>query len=303
MAKPFLSNFEIALTPLSPVHIGCGEDYEPTSFVVENGLLYSFASGTVALPEKQRNELRMLVGPAAVEDAGISRIARFFDKYKQTFKPFAQSIVPIDSAPLKQFRNLLEGAKGPDLKTIAQNRIERTSYCIRGGFSMPYLPGSSLKGALHTALFDRIHQAKGTGPIEKKDGGLKLDEILLGGTMNLSPMRLISVSDFMPTSESVITRITMGRRISKKHPLTEPPEQAIPVAFEVVEKAQYQAFKGSLTLRQSHGLPGEPDPQRSYQTVNDICKDLNRFSLAQFRQSAEQKYWTNSPNATAKWFA
>ena len=27
----FLSNATLALTPLSPIHIGCGEDFEPTN--------------------------------------------------------------------------------------------------------------------------------------------------------------------------------------------------------------------------------------------------------------------------------
>ena len=33
--SPFLTTHRLHLTPLSPLHIGCGEVYEPTSFVVK----------------------------------------------------------------------------------------------------------------------------------------------------------------------------------------------------------------------------------------------------------------------------
>lgn len=306
MNKPFLSTVEILLTPLSPFHIGCDEVYEPVNFVVENGLLYGFESDDVTLPKKLRAELQSLAGAVASEDAGICQIARFFDKNKSYLKPFARSIVPIEAAPFQKFRNLLAGDKGPDLKTIAQGRIEKTAYIRKEGFTLPYVPGSSLKGSLHTALLDRVHQARGIGKISKGDGGLGLDKVVLGstmndGTMNLSPMRLISVSDLIPTSDNVTTRITMGRRVSKKQPLTEPFSEGISAAFEVVEKAQFQAFRGSVTLRQSHGLPGEPDPNLSYCTVNDIFSDLNRFSRSLL--NSEQSYWEVSPDTTASWFA
>lgn len=35
MALKFLSTHRIALTPLSPIHIGCGETFEPTNYVID----------------------------------------------------------------------------------------------------------------------------------------------------------------------------------------------------------------------------------------------------------------------------
>ncbi|AEC18299.1 hypothetical protein UMN179_02286 [Gallibacterium anatis UMN179] len=34
MTKEFMQTYQIYLTPLSPIHIGCGEDFEPTNYVI-----------------------------------------------------------------------------------------------------------------------------------------------------------------------------------------------------------------------------------------------------------------------------
>ena len=40
--KKFMQTHKVYLTPLSPIHIGCGEDFEPTNYIVEQDLLYYF---------------------------------------------------------------------------------------------------------------------------------------------------------------------------------------------------------------------------------------------------------------------
>ena len=52
----FLSAHTLALTPLSPIHIGCGEDFEPTNYVIEDGLLYGFDPSRATLTELQRGQ-------------------------------------------------------------------------------------------------------------------------------------------------------------------------------------------------------------------------------------------------------
>lgn len=38
----FMKRYELVISTLSPVHIGCGEDYEPTNYVMDGGCLYLF---------------------------------------------------------------------------------------------------------------------------------------------------------------------------------------------------------------------------------------------------------------------
>ena len=40
--KQFMQTHKVYLTPLSPIHIGCGEDFEPTNYVIDGSTLFNF---------------------------------------------------------------------------------------------------------------------------------------------------------------------------------------------------------------------------------------------------------------------
>lgn len=63
MALKFLSTHRIALTPLSPIHIGCGETFEPTNYVIdrERGFLYGFEPSDAVLTSAEMAALRFAV--------------------------------------------------------------------------------------------------------------------------------------------------------------------------------------------------------------------------------------------------
>jgi CRISPR-associated protein Csm5 len=52
----------VALTLLSPIHIGCGEDFEPTNYLIdaEQKLLYGFDPSRAALSEAFAKKLAEL---------------------------------------------------------------------------------------------------------------------------------------------------------------------------------------------------------------------------------------------------
>ena len=83
MNKPI----RIAITPLSPLHIGCGEDYEPTRYVVDQDkrLLYSFNPESVRLSKTLHSELLSAAQKGQFED-----IYRFYDKHVKDFRPWAK---------------------------------------------------------------------------------------------------------------------------------------------------------------------------------------------------------------------
>ena len=37
-----LQAYRVHLTPLSPVHVGCGQSFEPTNYVIDDGWLHAF---------------------------------------------------------------------------------------------------------------------------------------------------------------------------------------------------------------------------------------------------------------------
>lgn len=57
----FITNHTLALTPLSPIHIGSGEDIDPTSYVIENGILHQFDTSLADLSKPQIDDLNKII--------------------------------------------------------------------------------------------------------------------------------------------------------------------------------------------------------------------------------------------------
>ena len=75
----FLQHYTLSYTPLSPIHIGTGDSYEPTNYVIDNGTLYEYDTGgaMAALTASNRNELNKIVNTRANEDM-LKAVQRFF---------------------------------------------------------------------------------------------------------------------------------------------------------------------------------------------------------------------------------
>ena len=73
----FLTTHRLHLTPLSPLHIGCGEDFEPTNYVIDDGLLYGFDPSRATLNDLQRRQLTDVA-----RRGSLSGIQRFFRRLK-----------------------------------------------------------------------------------------------------------------------------------------------------------------------------------------------------------------------------
>lgn len=146
----------ITLTPLSPIHIGCDEDYIPTNFVIKDNLLHYLDMAVLAdvLDDKRRDEL----GKCYTLDT----IQRFFKSNRQDFASLASHIVGVANEIAQTYEQM---AGQSDNKN--QFQIARTAY--RPIDFSPYLPGSSLKGSIRTAWLDRINCRKPLQRLEKID--------------------------------------------------------------------------------------------------------------------------------------
>ncbi len=104
MNSPFLSTHRLLLTPLSPIHIGCGVDYEPTNSVIDadRNFLYSFNLGLVGLLPQERRGLM-----TAVQNGVIEEINRFYARNIDIFRPWSSNIVPVSGKAVQKYRSML----------------------------------------------------------------------------------------------------------------------------------------------------------------------------------------------------
>ena len=275
----------VVLTLLSPIHIGCDEEYVPTNFVVDHSkrLLFFFDPSLVPLTIGQRNELGNLA-----QCASISSISEFYNSHFDLYSAFASSVVPYDSIAGEKIEKLLNGSTEENLQ------IPRMIYTISPSCVTHYIPGSSVKGSIHTAYLDRMALSSSETELRNNE----LDKKLLGGKTAQSPMKLLSIADFFQTSNEVsTTQIVGAKRLNVKDaPVFS--SKGIPSFLEAIIPGQYRAFLSEISLK-SPNAKDQVNKRIAYKSVAQILKDLHRFNYTQFKE--QSSYWGRADPLSQRW--
>lgn len=281
----FLKTYKLALTPLSPIHIGCGEDFEPTNYVIEDGVLYGFDPSRAALTDVQRGRLAEVAAKTS-----LLAIQRFFRDNAATFKPHAEVMIPVSHGVNEQYEQRIGRAANVEASgnSVFNNLfIERASYT--GQSRQPYVPGTSFKGAIRTSILDDINQGRPAVPDDKdRRGGVKserLEKRLLQGDFSTSPLRLFKPSDLMPTPHSApARRVLYAVNLKKRHVLGKDGKEAQPKGIaarkECVLHGQYQAFTGEAVLHllgPQSASRNAPAPELQPTALRQIAKYSNAY--------------------------
>ena len=320
--SPFLKTHRLVLTPLSPIHIGCGEEFEPTNYVIDDGVLYGFDPSRAALTEHQKGKLRGLA-----EKADLLAIQRFFRDNASVFKPHADVLIPVSAGVAQQYQQRIGRAANDEASgnaVVSKLAIDRTGHT--GVHRLPFIPGSSLKGCLRTAWldalngnsqpadvqFDRREKVGGTweprsksalevrsdevwlnedGVIQGEAGSVTdLETRLLKGDFATSPLRLFRPSDLMPPPNfEPARRVIYSINLKKQSTLgdgEEPRSGGVTSRKECILHGQYRAFAGDVTLHMLHsqvGTEGTPDPAMQLKDLRQIARQANAYHLARFR--------------------
>lgn len=246
----FLTTHRLCLTPLSPIHIGCGEDFEPTNYVIENGILYGFDPSRAALDARQREQLQKVANQAS-----LLGLQKFFRDHAPTFKPYAQALIPVSRGVTEKYESGIGRAANVERdgnRVFNQFFIERASYT--GAEGWPYVPGSSFKGCLRTAWVDKLNGENQILASERdKKRKPKSDIVerrLLQGDFATSPLRLLKVADFMPCREpqrQVLYAVNRKKdRILKGGQELQP--KGIAARKEIILPGQYRAFVAEMAI-------------------------------------------------------
>ncbi|MBH2042546.1 MAG: type III-A CRISPR-associated RAMP protein Csm5 [Comamonadaceae bacterium] len=243
----FLKTYRLALTPLSPIHIGCGEDFEPTNYVIDEGVLYGFDPSRAVLNDLQKSKLT-----DAANKASLLAIQRFFRDNAQVFKAQADVLMPVSEGVAQAYeRNVGRAANIEASGNMVFNRlyIERTMHT--GQLRQPYIPGSSFKGAVRTTILDELNRSM--RPMENcSKTSSKMEERLLKGDFATSPLRLLKVADLMPASDQEPARRVMFAVNRKKKQIIKDGQELQPKGIaarkECILHGQYRAFVSDAVL-------------------------------------------------------
>jgi len=182
MANQFLKHYRLVISTLSPIHIGCGEDYEPTNYVVHDHCLYPLYDHalTHAFADRvKREDLERAVSG----QPDLRRLQQLYSQ--QPDLPFlADRFVPMTEKASTHHKNWVTSS--------GQNCvIERTIYNSATGY--PIFPGTSLKGSIRTAILNVLAEQNKTVPYPERSQDLEKN--LLGGSFETDPLRHLKVGD------------------------------------------------------------------------------------------------------------
>lgn len=291
----FLQNHTLKYTPLSPIHIGADESYEPGNYVIDDeaGALYGFDSQAAlsGLSENDRQQLLAIVN-GKPDDTMLTQVQAFFHNHREKLLAFARPPVPTASGIKSLYEKRIGKTaqhEGKGRRVINKLEIERTFY--NPSDASPLLPGSSIKGAIRTALLDKVSDGK-----DRHERNQQLQQRLFEGQFHTDPMRLISVGDAAwqgnPDKPACQVQFAVNRKrkpVMKNGQLVQSQAEAnnLYQLLECVAPNHYQSFTGSLTLHNTQSIAQDNrklPQQRFHWPVKAIAEACNAFYMGLFWQ-------------------
>ena len=277
--------YHCTLHTLSPVHIGCGQEYDPMNSridpVAQKLISYNPLDLVNSLDDKSRGTFKELCLRTGRPDVILMELYRF-----AAARDVAGRQIPIPANLAKRYSELVLQYKersygNKPSEDFNRFRIERQAFSSLDNAA--YIPGSSLKGAFRTAFLEiqarknkvsdyfkkahpnlvqeskennsSYHDSLSKLNIPQRELNKKfsvaakqMEENLLNGSFETDPFRLVKVSDFMPANpDSIKMRIYYLLNILK------PPNGKTGRApYQVLEAiGSISALKGRITI--DHG--------------------------------------------------
>ena len=287
----FLNRHTLHLTPLSPIHLGTGEDYEPTNYVIntEEKALYAFDPARAELDANQRGKLLNIA-----KSGDIQQIQKYFADNPEPFRTAAHSISSVSDAIASEYQKSLghvvqREQRGSHTDAVYNRlNIERTATNPHN--HTPLIPGSALKGCLRTALLEeRSANHHGENPTSKTANRFEQEHL---GNFATDLLRLVKPADLAATGD-IATHICYATNHKKKEIIGKdgrPVEgKGVTGRRETIQRGQYRAFSGSLTLQNllldhrpriknpEKTLPGETRPDFAR-----LIRAANRYHWQRF---------------------
>ncbi|WP_314261300.1 type III-A CRISPR-associated RAMP protein Csm5 [Cardiobacterium hominis] len=285
----FLNRHTLHLTPLSPIHLGTGEDFEPTNYVIYDNALYAFDPARAELDDRQRQELLKTVRRINAKNdmEGLAQIKCHIQTNAKHFIRGAYSISSTTNKLAEEYQETKDN----------QFRIERTA--TNPHSHAPYIPGSALKGCLRTALMEIRSEKQPpetyhlNNPLkEKREQQLYGDALLEQYPHNprrpefsSDQLRLTKPSD-LTANYDIFTHICYAVNRKKERAREK---ETLYGRRETIPHGQYRAFSGSLAqydLTEDNRRHAKKPLAEQYPAFAELIRAANHYHLTRFAQES-----------------
>ncbi|WP_462271104.1 type III-A CRISPR-associated RAMP protein Csm5 [Desulfobacter sp.] len=254
------TTYKCVITVNSPLHIGCDEVYEPMGFVLDEEQKQLIAFDPVSfinsLSPADKSTLSSLC--CLGDLPSILRIYKFFQGRKAQGRR-----VSVAPAFINHYRSTLKIPENKIQQELNKFVIERTAF--RTADNRPFIPGSSIKGALRTGYLNHVCGGKN---MRERDAKALEKKLLDYQSIEQDPFGHVKVSDFQPAGE-IQTRIVYA--VNKKKKVSEKEARGPYQILEVIEPGA--AFIGEITV----GQPAPESPVREPVELKALLSGTHDF--------------------------
>ena len=279
-----IKNYKVKLHVLSPIHIGMGDAYDPTQFVIDkDGLMYVFDTNDFlkSLDSEESMEFCKLADNAN-NPVPVFRFFRDnFDKNKVKYRE-----VKVSKDLCERYEQICNSSS---LSKDAINQFELRRNIYNPVKNVPYIPGSSIKGCLKTFWMSEANK-RSENPYKRNPqdepyrGEIgKLETKILKGTFDKDPFRFIKVSDLYPIEQedTFLSRIMYAVMFSRNTSGNEDQNKkdsrsSLTVALEIIPKGN--VFEGVISIDDQSFMPDVAKVQRI--TMDVLMKRAQRYYLS-----------------------
>ncbi|MGQ9546579.1 MAG: type III-A CRISPR-associated RAMP protein Csm5 [Dehalococcoidia bacterium] len=192
-----MSNWLFHLKPITPLHIGSGDTLEPYEYAVLDGNLYCFDPYEL-LPQLGPELQNRFLDLVATSPGELQRLLHEHAALVKTSR-LARFNIPLAAEAQQLYRQQLDNRRA----TLTIFPFIKTS-------GKPFIPGSSLKGAIRTALL--YHRLKEHTPLTDAK---KLEQHVFGyRSVTDDPFKTLKIGDSQPLANC--TQVSAVRLFTKR---------------------------------------------------------------------------------------
>ncbi|MCL5022274.1 MAG: type III-A CRISPR-associated RAMP protein Csm5 [Nitrospirae bacterium] len=204
-----MSRYKLKCEILSPLHIGSGESIDAMDYVINGGKLYgiSFERFAVSLKDVKRTAFEELI------DKG--NLVEIRNYVALNFNPEKDALYAVDVSPQVE---ALYKTKLDDIR----HQLLISPFIRTEGGTVSFVPGSSLKGALRTAVISEVAKKSGLkSPRDAREEYQFEAQVLRSRDPKDDPFRGLKIRDKALQPEETVVREV--KNVSKKRGASQIP--------------------------------------------------------------------------------
>ena len=307
--------YKIKIEPLTAVHIGTGNKLLPTDYTITSSpdnpnikKYVKFSSDKIidkilnSGTPQQKAELQK-----ACDSNNMNQLAKFFNKYFRMGSDYEANIT-------RSFSRLYSDKIGKDLFKNSLAVDEMLHHANK-----PYIPGSSIKGAVRTAILNKnlledmsddeyyelINAKKRDEKQIQEKALLMLKKVKGIDNAKLDPFRCIEISDCEFSAENQIVGQNRIVKLNREQELVGKDNKAQIIVEAIAGKLTKKETVSKFELRINEDLQNIELPNGfciNYQiNLEDIISACNFFFKAEFDKEYE-KFYKNASDGVDKIF-